>query len=158
MYWDAPAQTVWLKRVFNRLFPRRILCQLIMRYEKRALNLGVHPPSIDFFFVVWNAHTLSQLSKAAGSTYKFFSGNCNANEVLQRQISQSQTVAVSSCLSHGKSSDVSEKVPRWLMRNGQNIRKICMENVYISAMKEWRSLHLTQHLSPLKMRSKLRLA
>lgn len=44
------------------------------------------------------------------------------------------------------------------MWNGQNIRKICMENVYISAMKEWRSLHLPQHFSPLKMRSKLRLA
>lgn len=57
MYWDAPAQTVWLKRVFNSLFPRRILCQLIMRYEKRGSKSRC-PPTIDWFFLWFEMPTL----------------------------------------------------------------------------------------------------
>lgn len=73
---------------------------------EKILTPGLNPPSIDFSFVPLHRvemPTPSQLSEAAGSTYRFFSGNCNANEVLQRQISHPEREAMSSvgCLSSG---------------------------------------------------------
>lgn len=152
------SSTSWL--VKKNISPRRILCQLILWYERKKSSKSRCPPTIDWFFLWFEMPTLHLNCQRQQDPLT------SSSQVIAMQMSSSRDKLAAArqwpcplvCLTANQVMYLKKSFPVINAERAKYPEDLHGKRLHLSLEKSSVPPHLSQHFSPLKMRSKFLLA